>query len=214
MIWDTLHEFPLFIVVEPFGQFQHLGTSDEVRRFMTKDRCIAIQTSQIEEDVLLGKGSFIESSVLHKRTEIGTDCIISQTELFGQMIPNECVIHMLPLSDGTYVTRIWGTTDNPKKSSWFGKPLMNGKTLWESQLFLPQKTKRASVDEALRVRSKFIEEGQMPNQENIKFLSLADGYRYADMREIVSWQQEVLLLYRLTNLIWQNSWCIGALVDV
>lgn len=184
-IWEELHRYRMQLVTDDNGQFIHLGTSEEVLNYMN----FALGDSD-ESLFQIDGGTYVEYSIIHKEAHIGRKCIISQTELTNQTIPDETIVHTLPLKDGTFITRIWGLYDDPKESKWFGLPLPGEKSLWNTPLFVPKDTIIESTDAALEIREAFLE-GRFRISDNA--VSLADGCRLADMIAVIDWQKHTLL---------------------
>ncbi|MBQ8546293.1 MAG: bifunctional fucokinase/L-fucose-1-P-guanylyltransferase [Clostridia bacterium] len=196
-IWDKLHNYKMRLLRFSPASFIHFGTTKELLKLMTKDMpeysyldwsanvntnnkntAFASSNSYISlKNAMVGRGSYIEDSYIHRNTTIGRGCVISGVTLNGQQIPDNTVLHGLKLKDGKFVVRMYGIDDNPKESSWMGKPL--DEPLWTSKLFVPCDT----MENALKAT--------LVGQKSENALSLCDSFNMADTTAIPMWQAKL-----------------------
>ncbi len=196
-IWDKLHIYKMKLLRFSPASFIHFGTTTELLKLMTvdmpeysyldwssnvntnsKSEHFAASNSYIStRNAIIGDGSYIEDSYIHKNTKIGRNCVISGVTLAGQKIPDNTVLHGLKLKDGMFVVRMYGVSDNPKENKYMGKAI--DRPLWQAKLFTPAKT----IDEAL--------ENTLGGVVGDAALSLCESFNMADSADIPLWQAKL-----------------------
>ena len=200
-IWDKLHTYKMRLLQFSPASFIHFGTTKELLKLMTEeisefsylswssdvncnsfgpsDGKIACSNSYINHNpsTIIGEGSYIEDSYIHKGTKVGKGCVISGVTLDGQSIPDNVVLHGLKLKDGSFVVRMYDVDDNPKNCIHMGNSL--SEPLWTAKLFTPAKTMKEAVENTLN------------GVVNETSLSLSESFNMADTAAIPMWQSKL-----------------------
>lgn len=157
LVWNALSGYRLRLIKLSPARFIHFGTSGELLRLMTHDAgkyapigwsksvCSVIPENvsgycSVAETNAIGDGCFLENSFVHGTASIGNGCIVSFIDISEGIIPENTVIHGLKLIDGRFVTRLFGTDDNPKENRIFGceiddflsKNNLSASDIWDS----------------------------------------------------------------------------------
>ncbi len=217
-LWEVLSKYRMKLIQFSPASFIHFGTTRELLHLMTDGMeeyyflgwssvigsnlnpdDYAVSGSYISRGAVVGKGSYIEDSRLHRETVIGEKCVISGVTMRGVRVPDGSVLHGLKLSDGRFVCRMYGVEDNPKEASWFGKAL--SKPLWTAKLFPVCDTIEEAVTKTLAEYKKTFgstsaaPEGDesMPqsSDKNSDFVSLQESFALADVTAILPWQENL-----------------------
>ncbi|MBE6576893.1 MAG: bifunctional fucokinase/L-fucose-1-P-guanylyltransferase [Ruminococcaceae bacterium] len=194
-IWAVLHKYKMKLLRFSPASFIHFGTTRELLKLMTDDMpmysyldwsanvntnskatTFAASNSYVSKRAIVGKGSYIEDSYIHKGT-VGEGCVISGITLWGETVPDGTVLHGLKLLDGRFVVRMYGVNDNPKENKWFGKDI--GEPLWTAKLFIPCTT----IEEALKKT--------LAGERSDDALSLCSSFNMADAIDIPLWQAKL-----------------------
>ncbi len=216
-IWQAIRPFRIRLCLFEPARFIHFGSVSEVallmrggmekyrdlgweRRICSRIGCkgnpaaynsIADASTMPEEDV------YLEDSVL-RGAHVGAGSIVSGTELDGQSIPAGVLVHTLPLTDGSWVTRVLGIRENPKTCpDWLARLDAENiwkpgeeRILWYARLFPVCATRRESVDAALALYALLHEKrpGPLPA---CRRESLYSGFCRADGTAILAWRKQV-----------------------
>ncbi len=200
-IWNKLHSYKMRLLQFSPASFIHFGTTKELLKLMTEDMpeyaylgwssdvnsnsfgphntsfaCSSSYISQKEQTVI-GEGSYIEDSYIHRGTTIGKGCVISGVTLAGQTIKDGTVLHGLKLKNGEFVVRMYAVEDNPKECVHMGKKL--DEPLWTAKLFTPADTMDKAVENTLL------------GIVNESSLSLSESFNLADTEAIPMWQAKL-----------------------
>lgn len=234
-IWEALHAFSMKLICLSPAEFIHFGTTRELRELVTVgvddyeflgwQKCVltnmqdadeyATNNAYIASDAVIGQGSYIEDSYIGPNTVVGAGTIISNAGIENVTLPENMVFHTLALSDGTFVTRVYGTEDNPKgtyekNSLWIGIPIQNilaaynilpeqiwnrqERYLWFADLYTVEADRAASVASAMRL-CRIVAGTAKPDDVNSwlesKRLSLCSSFNAADVRAIVPWKRKI-----------------------
>lgn len=159
----------LDLVTAGIEKYPSLGWKRAVNSTGNVFDCFTANGSTIDKTSVVGEGSYIENSRICNST-VGKRCIVSNITLESAIIPDNTVVHCLKQDDGDYVVRVYGVTDNPKKSldedgTIFGIPLydyikknMISKDemwdkepydLWNAKLYLKSRFSDESLKHAL-----------------------------------------------------------------
>ena len=195
-LWQTLHGYKMKLLHLSPSSFIHFGTTQELLRLLTEDMPaytflnwssfvstnrasgkIAASHAYISRRATVGKGSYIEDSYVHKKTVIGKRCVISGVTLEGETVPDGTVLHGLKLRDGSFTVRFYGVDDNPKEAKHFGEPIDT--PLWDAPIFPVADTMKEAVRLALA------------RETGERAISLAEGFREADVTAILPWQEKL-----------------------
>ena len=199
--------------------FIHIGTTAELLEMMTKDvekyssqgwkRAVnsnvcaidrySANNSFIDENTIIGDGSYIENSCLYK-SKVGKGCIVSNLILDSIEIPDNTVIHCLKQKDGDYVVRIYGTYDDPKQGlddggTFLGIPMReymqkrklnvtdlwdsDPNSLWNAKLFFKSDSLQQSMEYALNICTESAEICDIDSR-----VSLKQSYENADAADV------------------------------
>lgn len=135
-LWETLRRFSLKLFYLSPAQFLHFGTTYEVRQLFVNDIAdfefldwknnvistvdgtvhYAAYESYIGRRAVIEEGAYLEDSYILDESHIGKGSVVSNIKLRSVSVPPEVVLHSLPLSNGKFVARIFGVTDNPKET--------------------------------------------------------------------------------------------------
>lgn len=231
-IWALLHPYRLRASKLSPAQFIHFGTTGELRTLMAEDvatylsfgwsrqvlsnntdsSCTAINTF-IGPNAQIGEGCYLEDTYALSACTLGKRCIVSNVNLewHDLVLPDETVLHLLPLGETNFCPRLYGLHDNPKEALWFGRPLTllfqelgldpssifleGGHTLWDAHLF----PVCAQVKEALMMVEKLLQAvitGRLDAQTREDWLrmpreSLSSSFNTAHSQRVVTWQQHL-----------------------
>ncbi len=197
VLWKILRKYPMKILHFSPASFIHFGTTHELLALMTTniegfkflgwsskvntnadDERFSASNSYIsKKNVSVGRGTYIEDSIVHANSTIGKNCVLSCVELYGHIVPDNTAIHGLKLTDGRYVVRMYDIFDNPKENKWMGKTLDT--PLWTAKLFKPCDT----LEEALTAT--------LSGDNNGELLSLEESFNLADVTAILPWQKKL-----------------------
>lgn len=151
VLWDLLHKYSMKLLCLSPASFLHFGTSTELLKLVCTDIAdyrflewsnlvysnrggdFAAYNSCISKHATVGSGSYIENSLVGRTSSVGKNSIVSGCTLEDVDVPDNVILHTLPLRNGKYVTRILGINDNPKENVFLGQPLHT--PLWEAPLF-------------------------------------------------------------------------------
>jgi fucokinase len=213
-LWETLHQYRLKLLRLSQSRFIHFGTTAQLLALMTirlpqyralgwdsrvltnsTEPGFAVNCAYIEPGVPVGKGSYIEDSVLLRGSAAGEGCIISGIALSGKKVPSGAVVHGLKLQDGRFVVRMYAVEDDPKMNSLFGRPLPE--PLWTAPLF----PVRDTVGEALEETLKRYEAGFPDKASGTDLISLKESFNQVDQQALLDWQDEVSEKVNLAGLL-------------
>lgn len=205
-LWELLHPHKMKMLCFSPAVFLHFGTVKEFLGLMTKDLTyfsnlgwknnIATNVSCNEYSCInsfiypgakIGKGTYIENSIISSDTVIGKNCIISGVNLTDKVVPDDTVLHGLKLEDGNFTVRYFGIEDNPKENKYFSQNL--NVPLWEAELFPVCK----SSEEAIR--------SVLYGQQAAKYISLKTGFNEADTSAILDWQEKIYAKVQKENFL-------------
>lgn len=218
-VWELLSKYKMKLLRFSPASFIHFGTTRELLRLMTTDmegyrflewkskvntnavgKNYAASNSYVSKNnVKIGEGCYIEDSNVHANSTVGKCCVISCVTLNGQTVPDNTVLHGLKLTDGRFVVRMYGVTDNPKENSWMGKEL--DEPLWTAKLFKVCD----NVEDALN--------STLSGDRTGTLLSLMESFNMADVREILPWQfrmDDKVKVERLLELVEERKDVRGA----
>ena len=195
-IWRILSPYKMKLLRFSPSSFIHFGTTRELLELVTVEMPsfsfldwsmlvntnstksgIAVSHSYVSRRAEVGDGSYVEDSYIHKNTVIGKRCVISGVTLDGETVPDGTVLHGLKLSNGKFVVRMYGVTDNPKESLWFGKNI--SEPLWTAPLFPVCDTMSEAVRKTLA------------GEKSEQMLSLCESFALADSSAIIPWQKKL-----------------------
>ena len=207
------------------ARFIHFGTTRELSELMNSieddlefldwkscvmstalpNRKASAYGSYIGRRAVLGDGVYLENSYILDETRVGAYSIVSSLKLRNVQVPENVVLHGLPVDKDKYTVRIYGVGDNPKSlmedgASLFGislKEFMEGNLieakelwedgephdLWNARLYPVMDDQEAALNEALELhRMAFSPSGQL-GRDFVKKqrLSLASSFMRADV---------------------------------
>ncbi len=196
-LWDVLHKYNMKIIQLSPASFIHFGTTKELLALMTEEMeqyCFlgwksvissnidtnkyAISNSYVSRKSVVGEGSYIEDSRIHRGSTVGKNCVISGVTLSGETVADGTVLHGLKLNDGRFVVRMYGVGDNPKENKWFGKEI--AESLWTAKLF----PVCDSIEEA-------VSHTVNGDTEGFDMISLMESFNQADVTAILPWQENL-----------------------
>lgn len=235
-IWEALSGFRLSLVKFAPAKYIHFGTTSEMYRMVVNSisdfRCLGWEprintnvqagtsiNSYVDGDSTIGKGTYLENSVIVNGSVVGDGSIISTTVVDAVNIPDGIVLHTLKLGNGRYVSRIYGKEDNPKAgktSSFLNGTLTrllrvagindadlwqdDAATIWNARLYPVCVTEKESVERALclyRIMAGESSEQERKDWISAERLSLKGSYMQADTDWIVDMGNRVAGRVRL-----------------
>lgn len=231
-IWVLMHPYILRASKLSPAQFIHFGTTEELRYLMAEgvakyqsfgwsrqvlsnntDASFTAINSFIGPDASVGEGCYIEDTYALSACTLGKFCIVSNVnmEWHDLTLPDETVLHLLPLGEKNFCPRFYGLSDNPKEPLWFGKSLITlfhdwgldpssvflkeGYSLWDAHLFPVCST----VKEALMMVEKLLRgilTGSLDKHIREEWLcmpreSLCSSFNNAHSLRVLTWQQHL-----------------------
>lgn len=253
-LWEVLRRYSLKLLCLSPAQFIHFGTTRELRKLMAdaisdyefldwnrhvstagvKEETWASYCAYIGHRAHVEKGAYVENSYLLKGTRIGEGSVVSNVHLRDVHVPENIVLHGLPLRNGKYVVRIYGVTDNPKgtlrdDAPYLGSTLSalakkgaerfwpDGKSrdLWNMELFPVCSTLDEAVEKALFVYD--LVNAASSDWEAyfaLPRLSLCDSFNFADLEKVLDWDQELegrILCRQFINRLYEGVYYKEAL---
>ncbi|MBQ7359852.1 MAG: bifunctional fucokinase/L-fucose-1-P-guanylyltransferase [Lachnospiraceae bacterium] len=239
-IWDAISKFSMKLICLSPARFLHFGTTRELLsllteeiedyRFLdwqaqvgsfvgTKGAAFATYNSLVQEETEIGEGCYIENSLVRAGTKVGRGSILSGVEVTGGYgeIPEGVVLHGVKLHGGTYVNRIYGTSDNSKATAeagggFFGQPIeqwlqandMPITRIWETKegphYMWFAKVYPLSIDRKEALRTALLTyrvlSGQAQKEEirawiSMERVSLYDSFNMANAMDSMQWNQEL-----------------------
>ena len=207
-LWDILSRYRMKLICLSPASFIHFGTTRELLHLMTDGleeyrflgwtravntnivpRDFSVSNSYVSRHAVIGAGSYIEDSRIHRNSIVGRSCVISGVTLSGDSVPDETVLHGLKLKDGHFVCRMYRIDDNPKESSLFGKKL--SQPLWTARIYPVCGTIEDAVRQTLVSMRNFLTDGDTcPDEE--QRISLKESFDAADGMAILPWQENLL----------------------
>ena len=227
-LWEALHKFTIDVKKLSPAKFIHFGTTSELRELMTDDlesykflgwkpdvlSNIANDcqftgiNSFICESASIGQGTFLEDANVATPCKIGNRCVVSNInlEVVAITIPDDTVVHMLPILDEKFCCRTFHVDDNPKNNLWFRKDLSEllafykipddkiysggDKTLWDAHLYPICDTVKDAID-WMQFLIKFMNR-EATKEEIDKWLATQRNslnFDNADTGRVIDWQK-------------------------
>lgn len=234
-IWKALEPFSMKLMCLSPAEFIHFGTTRELRKLVTEEITDyeflgwsnkVVTTMEEESDAAafnayigrmaeIGQRSYVEHSYVLGTSRIGTGSIVSNVKLVDQEIPSDVVMHALMLTDGRFITRVYGVEDNPKmtyekKAPFLGTTLpefleKNGlgkeelwkdeeEYLWFAELYPVCDTMGEAVNMGLllcRMAAGEAGEADIQAWKNAERQSLYTSFNNADTIQSSAWQREL-----------------------
>ncbi len=239
-IWEAISKFSMKLICLSPARFLHFGTTKELLELVTeeigdyrfldwqaqvgsfvgsKEMEFATYNALVQEGAMVGGDCYIENSFVHSKTKVGKGSILSCVEARGEYgpIPENVVLHGVKLSNGTYVTRVYGTGDNAKDTlegggGLFGKSmekwLLENKLtassiwkekegphyMWFAKLYPLSMDRREALRTALLTYK--VLSGQAKKEEvrawiSMKRVSLYDSFNMANTMDGLQWKQDL-----------------------
>ncbi len=195
-LWEVLSPYKMKLIRLSPASFIHFGTTKELLHLMTdgmrdyrfldwsdtinsnlSQKNYAVSNSYVSKRSVVGKGSYIEDSRIHRNTKVGKKCIISGVTLTGETVPDGTVLHGLKLNNGKFVCRMYGVNDNPKECKLFGEEI--DEPLWTKKLYPICDTIEEAVEKTLL------------KDACGEFVSLCESFNNADVTAILPWQENL-----------------------
>ena len=217
-VWQVLRPYRMKLLNLAPAKFIHFGTTREVLELMAHgvsdyetigwNRCVNSSirrpgvsgyNAALSGHAEVGEGTYLEVSYVHGRAKVGKGCLISFAELHDVTVPDHCVLHVLKLLDGRFVCRIYGTDDNPKENTFFGRPLDT--PLWDAELYPVCDTVDAAIAASLNLYAVMIDGGgDRQAWEKAEKRSLRSGFQEADPQALILWSRRMEDYVRMDDL--------------
>lgn len=231
-IWEALHDINLSMISLAPAEFIHFGTTHELLdlvdrqigdyEFLDWKRAVSTNVGQVPYAVnnslitnsLIGSGCYMENACV-KNAVVEEGSILSQIEVEGIIVPAHVVMHGLKLSDGNFLVRIYGVSDNPKGTLLNDVDFLGTKLsvmceryqlrevlwdkqetayLWTARLYPPAADWKEACADALliyRMAALKASDQEVDTWKNRERYSLETGYNAADVTDIVVWNHEL-----------------------
>ena len=219
-VWNVLRPYRLKLLRLAPAKFIHFGTTEEILNLMGSDvkdyvelgwnrvtnssisSCPAYN-SVISPKAKLGENCYVEASSVGSSAVVGGGTVLSYIDINDETIPPNVVLHGLKQLNGRFVCRIFGTADNPKENSLFGKELPEsfGGSLWNAPVYPERDSIREAITAALHLYS-LVMNGEWDKLERGK--SLAEGFNDADPNAVLAWNKrmtELVAMEKIATLI-------------
>lgn len=211
-VWKALRPFRMKALRFAQAKFIHFGTSKEILRLLNKEIASyeplgwknstntypighSAYDSLIGEDVSVGDNAYIERSYIHDHVSIGSSSILSCVEIpEGMKIPSDVVVHVLKLKNGSFVCRIFGIDDDPKKDLLFQQKL-NGDLwdeneshdLWNARIYPECSDMNESIFRGLELYQAVKEGNPLIKREH----SLSSSFHETDPDALIGWTERI-----------------------
>jgi fucokinase len=235
-IWEALKPFSLKLLCLSPAQFIHFGTTHELRQLVaeeigdfefldwqrqvnstrTGDTPYSAYGSYVGRRVTAKDAVYLENSYILDESRIGQGSIVSHLKLRNVRVPDQVVLHGLPLKGNTFTVRIYGVSDNPKGSYASDTAYMHTtikrflqdnrlsagdlweetdtRDLWNARLFPVCATLEEAVSWALtlyRMASGTADKDTPASWRKKERVSLCQSFHLADLEKVLDWQTEL-----------------------
>lgn len=235
-IWEALEPFSMKLLCLSPAQFIHFGTTHELRQLvaeeigdfefldwqrqvnatLTGEQSYSVYGSYVGRRVTVGDAAYLENSYVLGESRIGRGSIISHLKLRNVDVPEQVVMHGLPLKGGVFTVRIYGVSDNPKgnyesSASYMHTTLkrflmdhalspqelweeLEPHDLWNARLFPVCVTLEEAVSWALalyRMASGTADKDTLADWRQRERVSLCQSFNRADLEKVLDWQTEL-----------------------
>ncbi len=228
-LWEVLRQFKLKLFCLSPAEFIHFGTTKELRKLVAEEiadyefldwKSQVVSTkreatnysayaSYVGRRAEVGDNSYLEQCYILDDAKIGAGSIVSNLKIRGEMIPNNIVLHGLPVDEGKHVTRVYGVFDNPKDAKYLGINLSEflaklsleesaiwdeglSKDLWNARLFPVCDSMEESIGWALKINDMAAGKDEYKDSwVASRRTSLCESFNHANMSEVLAWQNEL-----------------------
>lgn len=256
-LWEVLSPYSLKLFCLSPARFIHFGTTRELRSLMSDEISeyeflswssqvasnlqngtdYSTYESYVGRDAVVGSGAYLEQSYVLGKSRIGSGCVISNVKLRDIELPENVVLHALPVkyeNEVKYVARVYGVKDNPKTTYeengrfmsttirdfvygykidfsklWDG----NNHDLWTMKLYPICDSMEEAVEWAIRL-CKPMSDDVIALWLSLPRMSLMSSFNSADTSEIMLWQNDLrgrILCRRFTEELMNGVYCYDAL---
>ncbi len=143
ILYSSLSDCSLKVCVLENQRFMHFGTTRQLLENVidiSDDSPYLSIGSVTDDSVSVGSNTVLDGALLKGKIETGADCLINDIALNGEFcIPDGKVVCGIKLTDGSFVTVITDTDENPKD-------MYDGYVLWD----LPRFYKGRSFSDSLK----------------------------------------------------------------
>lgn len=228
-LWTVLRQFSLKLFCLSPAEFIHFGTTGELRKLFAEEitdyeflnwnnhvlstrreeKNYSTYVSYVGRRAEISDSAYLEQCYVLDCAKIGRGSIVSNLKLRGIKVPDDIVLHGLPLQGDKHVTRIYGVFDNPKDTLFLGKSLTEweetlnirkadlwdrgqANDLWNAKLFPVCETMEESLEWALHIFD--ITSGKCKMRDMWlahERVSLCESFNCADMQKVLAWQNEL-----------------------
>ena len=214
-VWQVLRKYRMRLLRLAPASFIHFGTTHELRALMTDGvsaysfldwkKCVscccssanyALNNAMVEEGCCIHDDCYLEDSHVIGGAIIGSGTVLSHVTISGKNIPANVVLHSLKLTDGRFVTRIYGVADNPKEGAFLGGSMAafgnvwdgDDHSLWQAKIYPVCDSMAESVDAALNVYALAMGAGDYDAWASAERVSLCSSFNSADTAAILEWE--------------------------
>jgi len=228
-LWEVLRQFSLKLFCLSPAEFIHFGTTRELRKLVAEeiadyefldwknqvlstrrgDENYSAYASYVGRRAEIGESAYLEQCYVLDDTTVGAGSVVSNLKLRGTKVPDNVVLHGLPLEGGKHVTRVYGVLDNPKDAVYLGCALAEvveawniketdiweanqTKDLWNARLFPVCDTMEESLTWALHIYEMISGDlNWLDKWLACERTSLCASFNHADMAKVLVWQVEL-----------------------
>lgn len=238
-LWEAIGMYSMRCLTLSPAKFVHFGSIPEILRLMDRgvqeyeslswkkqinssiaNASVAGYNSVLSSGAAIGTGCYLEVSYIHTGAVVGNNCLLSFIDIHsGEVVPDNLLVHGLKQNDGRFVCRIMDVSDNPKKSSVFGKELdaivkeldieasdlwdeNDAHTLWNAKLYPECDSIQEAVAASLHV-CKMIsacDRSLVDSWRSCPRKSLCSGFNDADPQAIIDWNSRMEDLVKMDEI--------------
>ena len=237
LLWEAIGKYNMKLLNLAPAKFVHFGSIPEILRLMCGGvreyeslgwsskinssigrEDVAGYNSVLSDKAQIGGGCYLEVSYVHSAAKVGSGCLLSFVDVHDETIPDGSVVHALKQMNGSFVCRVFGTSDNPKNGGFYGKSLEalaanagispdelwdegEAHTLWNAKLYPEKPSIREALAAALNAFSILSGKGgDLAAWRGSTRRSLCSGFNEADPQAIIDWSKRMEELVRMDAL--------------
>lgn len=233
-VWEVLRPYRLKLLRLAPAKFIHFGTTREILKLMSggveeyhdigwsrqvlssiSRKDCAGYNSVLSSNATIGDNCYLEVSYVHRNAIVGSNVVLSYIDIHDETVPDNVVLHGLKQQNGTFVARIYGIGDNPKKNHLFGRELDDISrelgvdlwsegvhTLWTAELYPEKDSIEAAVKASLALYELIVngDSTKLEEWKNSSRKSLCSGFNAADSDAIIAWDKRMLELVKMDEI--------------
>lgn len=233
-LWDALSGFGMKVVCLSPAAFIHFGTTRELLLLLTEkiedykflgwekricsnrpDGNYAVRNSFVCPDAVVEDGCYLENSHVGEGMTVRKGAVLASAFLSGMEIPADTVLHVIKLTGGSFVARVYGVKDDPKGTYQANAAFLGGglksmleayqipvseiwdgeaDSLWEARLYpIAESVQEAARGSLLLAKMAKKEAGQKEVSDWLskERTSLRASFNQADQAEVIPFQEKL-----------------------